>query len=95
MDWEPADIVAALHKAGWSLRRLSFASGYDSNALKHALRRPYPKAERIIAEAIGQRPETLWPSRYGSNAQDSVSDAREDSRSLSPWVQGEDITPGE
>lgn len=66
MDWDPADIVAELRKAGWSLRQLSFAHGYRTNALKHALRRPYPRAERIIAEALGMGPETIWPSRYGA-----------------------------
>lgn len=64
MDWDPADIVAALHKRGWSLRQLSFAHGYRANALKHALRRPYPRAERIIAEALGLEPARIWPSRY-------------------------------
>lgn len=64
MDWDPADVVAALRKAGWSLRRLSRAHGYHPDALKHALRRPYPQAERIIARALGTDPESIWPSRY-------------------------------
>lgn len=34
-DWHRADIVAALHKQGWSLRRLSLHHGYKSaGALK-------------------------------------------------------------
>ncbi len=65
MDWDPADIVAALRKEGWSLRRLSFANGYRTNAVKHALRRPYPQAERIIAGALQRDPAEIWPSRYG------------------------------
>ena len=63
-DWHKADIKAALEKAGWSLRQLSLHHGYAPSLLAHALRRPYPRAERIIAEAIGTRPETIWPSRY-------------------------------
>ncbi|MCW3478807.1 helix-turn-helix domain-containing protein [Neisseriaceae bacterium JH1-16] len=63
-DWHRADIVAALHKKGWSLRRLSLEVGLSAGALNNALDRPWPKAERIIAAAIGEAPETIWPSRY-------------------------------
>lgn len=63
-DWHRADIVAALHKAGWSLRRLSQEAGLSAGALNNALDRPWPKAERIIAAAIGKEPDTIWPSRY-------------------------------
>lgn len=63
-DWHRADIVAALHKQGWSLRRLSLEAGLSAGALNNALDRPWPKAERIIAAAIGEAPETIWPERY-------------------------------
>jgi len=64
LDWHKADIKAALEKAGWTLRALSFSSGYTSSTLRHALRGPYPKAEQIIANAIGVAPELIWPTRY-------------------------------
>ncbi|WP_315383568.1 transcriptional regulator [Microvirgula aerodenitrificans] len=64
MDWHRADIVAALHKAGWSLRQLSREAGLSAGALNNALDRPWPKAENIIAAAIGIEPEAIWPSRY-------------------------------
>jgi Ner family transcriptional regulator len=63
-DWHPADIKAALEKKGWSLRRLSQHHGYSPDMVKTALVRPYPNAERIIAQALGLAPETIWPSRY-------------------------------
>lgn len=63
-DVHRADIVAALHKKGWSLRALSVKSGLAAGTLRAALERPYPKAERIIAVAIGVKPEALWPTRY-------------------------------
>ncbi len=31
-DWHRADIIAALHKAGWSLRQLSLKHGYSQSA---------------------------------------------------------------
>jgi Ner family transcriptional regulator len=63
-DWHRADIVAALHKKGWSLRALSRQSGLSDGTLKTALDVSYPKAERIIAGAIGIPPEQIWPVRY-------------------------------
>jgi Ner family transcriptional regulator len=59
-----ADIVAAVRKAGWSLRKLSIKAELSPGALNNALDRSWPKAERIIAAAIGVEPETIWPSRY-------------------------------
>lgn len=63
-DWHRADIVAAVKKQGWSLRKLSKEAGLSEGTLKSALDRPYPKAERIIAAAIGVQPEAIWPTRY-------------------------------
>lgn len=67
-DWHNADIKSALEKAGWSLRKLSLHHGYASpNTLHIALQRAWPKAERLIAAAIGVDAETIWPSRYATN----------------------------
>jgi len=63
-DWHPADIKAALEKAGWSLRGLSRHHGYSATVLAEALRSSYPKAQGLIADAIGVEPELIWPSRY-------------------------------
>jgi Ner family transcriptional regulator len=63
-DWHPAFIVAAVWEKGTSLQRLARKHNYCNTALTLALRRPWPKAERIIAEAIGVSPSDIWPSRY-------------------------------
>jgi len=64
-DWHKSDIKAALEKAGWTLRKLSLHAGYKNPAsLQRALRMPWPKAERVIAEALGLEPWDIWPSRY-------------------------------
>lgn len=63
-NWHRADILAALKKRNLSLAKLSRLNGYSSNCLANALDRPYPKAEKIIAKAIGENPETVWPERY-------------------------------
>jgi len=62
--WSNQFIVYRLHERGTSLRKLDADNGYSPNTLQSALRRRWPKAERIIAAAIGVRPETIWPSRY-------------------------------
>ena len=64
--WHDADIIAGLKKAGTNMSALSVANGYTRNGLRNALYRKYPKAERIIAGAIGVNPEDIWPSRYAS-----------------------------
>ena len=63
-DWHRADIKAALEKKGLSLTKLSLAAGLSEGTLRNVFRVKYPKAERIIADALGVKPETIWPSRY-------------------------------
>ncbi|MCA8194135.1 helix-turn-helix domain-containing protein [Burkholderia vietnamiensis] len=64
-DWGANKIRFALNEAGWNWSSLAKAAGYASSAaLRAAAEKSYPKAERIIASAIGVPPETIWPSRY-------------------------------
>ncbi|WP_422979672.1 helix-turn-helix domain-containing protein [Undibacterium sp. TC9W] len=66
-DWHRADIKAALEKAGWTLRQLAIANGYVAGVMCHPLNQQYPKAEAIIAKAIGVQPQKIWPSRYNAD----------------------------
>ncbi|EPI9148630.1 helix-turn-helix domain-containing protein [Salmonella enterica subsp. enterica] len=63
-DLHRAWIVAALHSKGITLAQLSRDNGLGTRTLNNAFVRPYPKAERIIAAAIGCEPADVWPSRY-------------------------------
>ena len=63
-DWDKLDIIYHLNKRGLSLSELSRQHNLNSRTLNNALYRPYPKAERIIASAIGVEPAEIWPSRY-------------------------------
>lgn len=63
-DWHPADVVAALRKAGWSMRRLAVHHGYSPTAFTTIATRPWPRAQAFIAAAIGVDPAAIWPSRY-------------------------------
>lgn len=67
-DWHPADIKAALDKAGWTLRALAAHHGVKaSSTLSHTFERSYPLNEKRIADAIGVTPQEIWPSRYNED----------------------------
>ena len=63
-DIHRADIVAMLKKKELSLRALSVQNGLSADTLKNTLNKPWPKGEKIIADALGVKPEKIWPSRY-------------------------------
>ncbi|HHE4685321.1 TPA: helix-turn-helix domain-containing protein, partial [Klebsiella pneumoniae] len=63
-DWHPADIIAGLRKKGTSLAAVSRSAGLSSSTLANALLRPWPKGEKLIADALSISPEIIWPSRY-------------------------------
>jgi len=68
-DWHPADVVAALRKRGWSLRRLSVEHGRHPSALSQALHSAsLPSYEDLIAAAIGVPASEIWPARYAARA---------------------------
>ena len=66
-DWHPADIVASIWKRNSSLIRLSRQHGYAPGSLQIALHKPWPAAEKIIADFLGVTPQTIWPSRFNWN----------------------------
>ncbi len=64
-DWHPADIKAALYKAGHTLAGIARAYQLNSSsALSHTFLRSYPLNEKRIADALGIHPMVIWPSRY-------------------------------
>lgn len=76
-DWHPADIVAALKKAGYTLSKLAFEHGLkDSSGLSVALVRSFPKGEQRIAKALGIEPKVIWPTRYNEDGTRKPSGAR-------------------
>lgn len=63
-DWHQADIIAALRKRGTTLAAVSRSAGLSSSTLSNALSRPWPKGEKVIAQALEVHPSVIWPSRY-------------------------------
>ena len=67
-DWHPADVIAALRKAGITLRALAVQHGLkDSSSMSAALVRSLPANEKRIADALGLHPKDIWPSRYNDD----------------------------
>lgn len=69
-DWHPYDIIAALHKAGWTVTALGQHYGLkNGNTISKAFTASYPIAEQRIAEALRLNPYEIWPSRYYENGE--------------------------
>ncbi|TEW31423.1 transcriptional regulator [Histophilus somni] len=64
IDMHRADIRAGLEKKGTSFAQLGVENGLSKTTVRNALDKPYPKGERIIADALGLEPCDIWPSRY-------------------------------
>ncbi|WP_159126836.1 helix-turn-helix domain-containing protein, partial [Escherichia coli] len=43
-------------------------NGLSSSTLANALTRDWPRGEIIIANAIGEEPQEIWPTRYFDKA---------------------------
>ncbi|MDO6461988.1 helix-turn-helix domain-containing protein [Granulosicoccaceae sp. 1_MG-2023] len=50
-----------------SLASIARDAGISRQAIWQALVKPYPRAERIIAESLGLTPQALFPERYNSD----------------------------
>lgn len=62
-DWDRHEVVAAVRRRGLTIAHLARENGLSSGAFSQALVKPYPRAERIIADALGLRVEDIWPLR--------------------------------
>lgn len=56
-----------LSTKGLTITDLAKMHGMTGPSLCNAFYVPFPKAERIIADALNFKPQELWPSRYDSN----------------------------
>ena len=66
LDWHRADIIAAVKKRGLTIRALAEQANVHPTTIYGALIKPYPKSERVIADALGLKPEQIWPQRYAA-----------------------------
>ncbi|MCB1754759.1 MAG: helix-turn-helix domain-containing protein [Gammaproteobacteria bacterium] len=60
-------IIYQLALTDRSLASIAREAGISRQAVWQALIKPYPRAEKIIAESLNLTPETLFPERYDSS----------------------------
>lgn len=93
-DWHPADVIAALRKVNWSLRQLSLVNQLKPGTVNKALIQAYPKAEKIIADALGIEPRDIWPTRYHADGTPNRNGGRRPLNGLRlPHIRGVDHSP--
>lgn len=52
------------HLQGRSMAQLAAEVGVERCTLYWVFKRPYPRMERIVADALGMTPQELFPERY-------------------------------
>lgn len=62
-DMDRHEVIARLRRRGIFLAQLARKHGYSSNLFYVALDRPYPRVEKIIADALDLRVQDIWPNR--------------------------------
>jgi Ner family transcriptional regulator len=63
-DWPWWRIKAGLEARGLSITSLAARHGITKWSLTKAKYRPQPRAQEILAAALGMAPQLVWPSRY-------------------------------
>ena len=63
-DWTPSKLRFELEERGLTYRYLSLQAGLREDSLKSVARTPCKSYERIIANALGMKPEDIWPTRW-------------------------------
>lgn len=73
----PADIKAAIEKAGRSQRDIAHECEVTPSTVAHVIngRGKSAKVAKAIAEATGKSVHTLWPGKYDKPVQSHVSAA--------------------
>lgn len=62
LDWP--GIVAEVHRQGMTLTELAKRNGLPSGACRKIPNQGHYKAQQVLAEFLGYKPEQLWPTRY-------------------------------
>lgn len=63
-DWPTERIKSAIYEKGISQARLARDAGLSEGAVRFAMVRSVPAAERAVAKLLGVPVQQIWPSRY-------------------------------
>jgi Ner family transcriptional regulator len=56
-----------LRLKGYTLKSFGQEHGVTAGSVGTVFGRPYPRMEKLLADALGIEPWSLWPSRYGKD----------------------------
>lgn len=62
LDWP--GVLAEIHRRGMTLTELAKRNDLNPNVFRQVKSRTSFKVQKIIADFIDQKPESIWPSRY-------------------------------
>lgn len=68
-DWPWYKVKAELEARGFNLADISRNHGYSISAAQKVKRVSIPIMQAHIAAALGEKPQTIWPTRYHRNGQ--------------------------
>ena len=60
-------VVYRVSLKGLSLAHFARKAGVTRTCLYSAFRHPYPRMEKVIADAVGLTPQILFPERYNAD----------------------------
>lgn len=63
------DIKAAIRKKGTTLLALSMNNDLSECAVRQALRKPVPRANKVISEFLGVPLHEIWPAWFDQQGQ--------------------------
>jgi len=63
----PEDIKAAVHKQGSSLSDIGRKNGFKAVTTRAAIRRPIPRANKVIANFLNMSCHDIWPEWFSEN----------------------------
>lgn len=58
------EVIAKLHLSGMTLTELARINGIPVGSFTRVKGQAHYRAQQVIADFIGERPEDLWPDRY-------------------------------
>lgn len=61
--WDRHEVIAQLRRKNLTLAHLARENGCSPQLFYIALERPYPRIEKIIADALHVTVEDIWPER--------------------------------
>lgn len=75
-EWDRHAILAEIKRRFGTLNAFAALTPLTPSEISAALGAPYPKAEPIIAKALGLPVQTLWPDRYWPNGRRRLPSSR-------------------